>query len=124
MPERRHHGWRVRLRHLQEATTPEARRFRYGLLALDAVGIGWIVAASFLPLSPLVFTIDVALGLVLLAEFVLAPRSEEHTSELQSHVNLVCRLLLEKKKKKKQKVSHVSRKYHYVTCQYTEYLHR
>src|SRR5690242_21299938 len=30
-------------------------------------------------------------------------RSEEHTSELQSHVNLVCRLLLEKKKKKTQK---------------------
>src|SRR6266480_475182 len=28
----------------------------------------------------------------------VAPRSEEHTSELQSHVNLVCRLLLEKKK--------------------------
>src|SRR6266571_7654824 len=28
-------------------------------------------------------------------------RSEEHTSELQSHVNLVCRLLLEKKKTKK-----------------------
>src|SRR5438477_8761564 len=27
-----------------------------------------------------------------------AARSEEHTSELQSHVNLVCRLLLEKKK--------------------------
>src|SRR5260370_34812663 len=26
-------------------------------------------------------------------------RSEEHTSELQSHLNLVCRLLLEKKKK-------------------------
>src|SRR5690242_21011790 len=29
-----------------------------------------------------------------------AGRSEEHTSELQSHVNLVCRLLLEKKKNK------------------------
>src|SRR6266540_4434604 len=28
-----------------------------------------------------------------------APRSEEHTSELQSHHDLVCRLLLEKKKK-------------------------
>src|SRR5688572_32593949 len=28
-------------------------------------------------------------------------RSEEHTSELQSQSNLVCRLLLEKKKKKK-----------------------
>src|SRR5258706_1612047 len=30
------------------------------------------------------------------------PRSEEHTSELQSLTNLVCRLLLEKKKKTKQ----------------------
>src|SRR5256885_2457827 len=29
------------------------------------------------------------------------PRSEEHTSELQSPCNLVCRLLLEKKKKEK-----------------------
>src|SRR5690242_21287578 len=32
-------------------------------------------------------------------EPVAQARSEEHTSELQSHVNLVCRLLLEKKKK-------------------------
>src|SRR6266480_5982612 len=31
--------------------------------------------------------------------FMSPARSEEHTSELQSHVNLVCRLLLEKKKK-------------------------
>src|SRR5207237_8181127 len=31
--------------------------------------------------------------------YVHARRSEEHTSELQSHLNLVCRLLLEKKKK-------------------------
>src|SRR5476649_3035682 len=30
---------------------------------------------------------------------VRGPRSEEHTSELQSHSDLVCRLLLEKKKK-------------------------
>src|SRR2546430_13027093 len=37
-----------------------------------------------------------------LAEEIEAPgeRSEEHTSELQSQSNLVCRLLLEKKKKK------------------------
>src|SRR5438034_5499799 len=35
---------------------------------------------------------------------VLGPliRSEEHTSELQSHSDLVCRLLLEKKKKQKK----------------------
>src|SRR4051812_49542986 len=32
-------------------------------------------------------------------EATVRDRSEEHTSELQSHVNLVCRLLLEKKKK-------------------------
>src|SRR5689334_24636142 len=32
-----------------------------------------------------------------------AARSEEHTSELQSQFHLVCRLLLEKKKKKKHK---------------------
>src|SRR5260370_12135083 len=31
---------------------------------------------------------------------VIDPRSEEHTSELQSHLNLVCRLLLEKKNSK------------------------
>src|SRR2546426_7581820 len=33
-------------------------------------------------------------------------RSEEHTSELQSPCNLVCRLLLEKKKKKKTEDTH------------------
>src|SRR5207237_6282039 len=33
------------------------------------------------------------------AAWLLCVRSEEHTSELQSHLNLVCRLLLEKKKK-------------------------
>src|SRR5260370_1775710 len=33
-----------------------------------------------------------------IAQNMKAGRSEEHTSELQSHLNLVCRLLLEKKK--------------------------
>src|SRR2546422_4186675 len=33
-------------------------------------------------------------------------RSEEHTSELQSRLHLVCRLLLEKKKKRKTHTSH------------------
>src|SRR5260221_9394030 len=36
-------------------------------------------------------------------------RSEEHTSELQSHSDLVCRLLLEKKKKKKGRKSNGGR---------------
>src|SRR2546430_12552560 len=36
--------------------------------------------------------------------FVSDRRSEEHTSELQSQSNLVCRLLLEKKKKRKREL--------------------
>src|SRR5207237_10234847 len=42
------------------------------------------------------------LGHFALTARVNAKRSEEHTSELQSHLNLVCRLLLEKKKTKTQ----------------------
>src|SRR5260370_13861180 len=46
------------------------------------------------------FEIDELLVVVrrALAHQRLRTRSEEHTSELQSHLNLVCRLLLEKKK--------------------------
>src|SRR5260221_7184365 len=36
---------------------------------------------------------------------LIEPRSEEHTSELQSHSDLVCRLLLEKKKKNSRDAS-------------------
>src|SRR5688572_32467506 len=38
-------------------------------------------------------------------------RSEEHTSELQSQSNLVCRLLLEKKKNKQKKKKKQHKKY-------------
>src|SRR5439155_4881198 len=41
--------------------------------------------------------------ILVLGILVSAARSEEHTSELQSRGHLVCRLLLEKKKKKRQK---------------------
>src|SRR5574341_1368368 len=40
---------------------------------------------------------------------ILKERSEEHTSELQSPTNLVCRLLLEKKKKNKQRANKTRR---------------
>src|SRR2546429_1723486 len=45
------------------------------------------------------------------AEFGLhaSVRSEEHTSELQSRLHLVCRLLLEKKKKKRESTSECTR---------------
>src|SRR2546422_2770512 len=39
-------------------------------------------------------------------------RSEEHTSELQSRLHLVCRLLLEKKKRKQNIANHSNNKYH------------
>src|SRR5260370_5484640 len=42
-------------------------------------------------------------------------RSEEHTSELQSHLNLVCRLLLEKKNKNSNLVCY-NRKTYYATA--------
>src|SRR5205809_2663163 len=49
-------------------------------------------------------------------------RSEEHTSELQSRLHLVCRLLLEKKKKKtKQKNQHKKLRILYLlTCKVTD----
>src|SRR2546430_12766828 len=48
--------------------------------------------------------------------FCCYQRSEEHTSELQSQSNLVCRLLLEKKKKK---YTHL----HYIQCPTRETSH-
>src|SRR5699024_11284583 len=46
-------------------------------------------------------------------------RSEEHTSELQSRFDLVCRLLLEKKKKKKTYETSITKKLtHEITMQY------
>src|SRR2546422_1170339 len=44
----------------------------------------------------------------LAARLVTRPRSEEHTSELQSRLHLVCRLLLEKKKKRKAHIRYRS----------------
>src|SRR2546429_8134961 len=56
-----------------------------------------------LPISVLIVALDaanfmLALLLVTLGLVILFGRSEEHTSELQSRLHLVCRLLLEKKK--------------------------
>src|SRR5690242_20922198 len=52
------------------------------------------VAAILYEVEP----VDGVADVVLQSELVANERSEEHTSELQLHVNLVCRLLLEKKK--------------------------
>src|SRR5256885_16931313 len=46
------------------------------------------------------------------------PRSEEHTSELQSPCNLVCRLLLEKKKQSQTRYDNRYKRQHDHTCGY------
>src|SRR2546427_6159232 len=64
-----------------------------------ARGEGWGLAERWLHPETLESLVDLnELCLALFAEQA-AVRSEEHTSELQSQSNLVCRLLLEKKKK-------------------------
>src|SRR2546422_3879967 len=64
---------------------------------------GVLAGLALNPGSPLQLAEEVVADLDLL----LIMRSEEHTSELQSRLHLVCRLLLEKKKKKinRQKVT-------------------
>src|SRR2546430_3955911 len=68
---------------------PYTTLFRSGTIRLDARLIGTIRSAGFL--TQLAATLRLG-----------ERRSEEHTSELQSQSNLVCRLLLEKKKKRSE----------------------
>src|SRR5688572_32672818 len=54
------------------------------------------------PMAALALLVVGGLFVADVAQRLGAPRSEEHTSELQSQSNLVCRLLLEKKKQNTQ----------------------
>src|SRR2546427_6685353 len=66
------------------------------------VRLRWAVLAIYLVLAALVIVlVGSRLGTEIFPK-VDAGRSEEHTSELQSQSNLVCRLLLEKKKTNEQ----------------------
>src|SRR5256885_11483061 len=85
---------------------PRSTLFPYTTLFRSAYHMattaGWIRAAGGIPATR-VFT---RIWLALFGEWSwdkLPVRSEEHTSELQSPCNLVCRLLLEKKKTKRQR---------------------
>src|SRR5437879_9973393 len=85
---------------------PEVWR-RVGDAAGERRAIVWSVVLGFLTCGVFVLTYSsfqvhgyVAAIRFALAVWLIAPlRSEEHTSELQSPMYLVCRLLLEKKKK-------------------------
>src|SRR2546426_4869617 len=64
------------------------------------------MAASTRPAPPVGLrrAVTVRSGAMRMRAGVRLVRSEEHTSELQSPCNLVCRLLLEKKKKKQERI--------------------
>jgi voltage-gated potassium channel len=62
--------WLDWLSRVYKGDVPAAHRFRYALLAFDLMTIMFIMVTSFLPRSPVVEVIDVALGLVLLADMV------------------------------------------------------
>src|SRR3989449_5452472 len=60
----------------------------------------WKPAGGDEPVSRILLLLGATVGLPYFLLAATSPRSEEHTSELQSRLHLVCRLLLEKKKKK------------------------
>src|SRR5687768_17844086 len=80
---------------------PRSTLFPYTTLFRSEVVLAWKPPAGLIASFPNVRMI-VSLGMGvdhLLADDKLPARSEEHTSELQSRLHLVCRLLLEKKNK-------------------------
>lgn len=58
------------LRHYYESDTRDGHRFRYALLAFDLFTILFIVTTSFMPRSEIVEWVDIAFGLIILADFV------------------------------------------------------
>src|SRR5207237_5440511 len=80
---------------------PYTTLFRSALFHRDveAVGEGHLARLARFEIDDLAVHLAAVDGQLDLDGPARGRRSEEHTSELQSHLNLVCRLLLEKKKK-------------------------
>jgi voltage-gated potassium channel len=60
---------RATLLHYYEGDSPEAHRFRYGLLAFDILTVLFIVATSFIERAPWLEWVDALFGLIILADF-------------------------------------------------------
>src|SRR5260370_24378644 len=95
----RHHGRIIRM--IFGRRKGAAAQTASEALPIEGLFVGQIARGEFASSEEtadvLAFRIRIFHALVIKAEKF--ERSEEHTSELQSHLNLVCRLLLEKKKK-------------------------
>src|SRR5258706_15290250 len=75
----------------------------YTLSLHDALPISTSISRFSRPVTPYI-----AVAGLILPKTAMYGRSEEHTSELQSLTNLVCRLLLEKKKRVKTRRSNLN----------------
>src|SRR5689334_23963562 len=81
------------------------------LLGGLSIYLGFLIGALLVFRGPALAQIE---GILAGATLIIAVRSEEHTSELQSQFHLVCRLLLEKKKKTLNQQIYINHK-HYIT---------
>jgi len=59
-----------RMRHLYEAESPRAVRFRYALLTFDLATVAFLVGSSFVPHGPVIESLDAIVGLFILADFI------------------------------------------------------
>src|SRR2546426_7983742 len=92
------------------AAAPAARRVKVAVVivaaAMGLLNVALTVVVTGTPVAPFGGAWTVTVGAVSVVKLQITGaasviRSEEHTSELQSPCNLVCRLLLEKKKKRR-----------------------
>src|SRR5438874_9362637 len=76
--------------------------FIYATFSINLITLGLYIFSfgPFIPKGSLLLAVILS-GAYLVFQTIVYARSEEHTSELQSRRDLVCRLLLEKKKNKK-----------------------
>src|SRR5260370_22866073 len=105
-PRRQRHLRGRRLRVLRRHLAAGPRRLLSpprapGPSSLNTLGLRLLPGAVLIAATVALLTVPalapLAMWLLPAYPLVVAMRSEEHTSELQSHLNLVCRLLLEKK---------------------------
>ncbi|WP_138422812.1 ion transporter [Maritimibacter alexandrii] len=83
----------ARLRELYEGTSDRAHRFRYGLLAFDIATILFVIVTSFFDHGRIIETIDMAIGVVILADFVahvIAARNKwQHFRRISTWTDIV-----------------------------------